>query len=66
MRVSVHGLKYLEPFGKIFASIVFILILGGFLIFEYTELSIFITYEILEMVWMDMIWIMFYGDFWSF
>ena len=29
-----------------FASIVLILLLGGFLIFEYTDLSIFITYEI--------------------
>ena len=29
-----------------FASIVLILILGGFLIFEYTDLSIFISYEI--------------------
>ena len=36
----------MEPFGEFFASIVIILILGGFLIFEYTDLSIFITYEI--------------------
>ena len=46
MRVGVHGLKCMEPFGDFFASIVLILILGGFLIFEYTDLSIFITYKI--------------------
>ena len=48
MRVGVHGLKCMEPFGKFFASIVLILVLGGFLTFEYTDLSIFITYEIDE------------------
>ena len=46
MRVGVHGLKCMEPFGEFFASIVLILILGGFPTFEYTDLSIFITYEI--------------------
>ena len=46
MRVGVHGLKCMESFGEFFASIVLILILGGFLIFEYKDLSIFISYEI--------------------
>ena len=46
MRVGVHGLKYMELLNEFFASIVLVLILDGFLIFEYTDLSILITYEI--------------------
>ena len=42
MRVGVHGLKYMELLNEFFASIVLILILNGFLIYEYTDLSIFI------------------------
>ena len=48
MRVGVHGLKYLELFNEFLASIILIFILDGFLIFEYAELSIFISYEIVD------------------
>ena len=47
--MSVHGLKYIELLNEFLASIVLILILDGFLIFEYTDLNIFITYEVVDM-----------------
>ena len=63
MRVGVHGLKYLEHFNGFLASIILIFnIMDGFLIFEYTELSIFIPYEIVD-VYIDEIWIVPYDRF---
>ena len=48
VRVGVHGLKYLKLFNEFLSSIILILILDGFLTFEYANLSIFITYEIVD------------------
>ena len=65
-RVDVHGLKYMGLLNDFFASIVLVLILSGFLIFEHTILSIFFTYGIDRDGVDGCYWILLCFGYWNF